>query len=437
MRYKEYKKVDMQWFDEVPSHWEIKKFKRLTKNIGMGRTFLNANLLDYRSEKTIPVYSATQNDKILGYTYDKSLLLKQGDIVIPARGNSIGYAKLIKENEATCSQTTIYCKVKDIDNKFLYYSCYGFKDNWFYFTDTAIPQITVKQVENNYVPIPSKNEQEQIARFLDWKINEIDDLIRIKNTTLKKIIFMKKSFITSMITKGQLNIDNIKNVRLKNLCNNIIDGTHFTPEYQKEGIPFLRVTDISQLSYNDEINLSEVKRISKEEHNNLIKRCNPQKGDVLVSKNGSIGIPMIVDWNWEFSIFVSLCLLKLNNNVIPEWIYYYFLSSLVELEIAKGGKKGTIVNLHLDKIREFQVPLPSIKEQIKIVGIINSKIISLDELKLNVEKQIDNLKQLKQSLISDAVTGRIDVSNVHIPNYEKVNDIEDDTALEENFEEEV
>lgn len=248
---------------------------------------------------------------------------------------------------------------------------------------------------------------------------------------------MKKSFITSMITKGQLNIDNIKNVRLKNLCNNIIDGTHFTPEYQKEGIPFLRVTDISQLSYNDEINLSEVKRISKEEHNNLIKRCNPQKGDVLVSKNGSIGIPMIVDWNWEFSIFVSLCLLKLNNNVIPEWIYYYFLSSLVELEIAKGGKKGTIVNLHLDKIREFQVPLPSIKEQIKIVGIINSKIISLDELKLNVEKQIDNLKQLKQSLISDAVTGRIDVSNVHIPNYEKVNDIEDDTALEENFEEEV
>lgn len=103
MRYKEYKKVDMQWFDEVPSHWEIKKFKILTKNIGMGRTFLNANLLDYRSEKTIPVYSATQNDKILGYTYDKSLLLKQGDIVIPARGNSIGYAKLIKENEATCS----------------------------------------------------------------------------------------------------------------------------------------------------------------------------------------------------------------------------------------------------------------------------------------------------------------------------------------------
>src|SRR5690606_29785891 len=79
----------------------------------------------------------------------------------------------------------------------------------------------------------------------------------------------------------------------------INDGAHQTPKYTKEGIPFLRVTDIQE----NQINLNEVKFISSAEHAELTKRCKPQKGDVLYSKNGTIGISKIIDWEWEFSTF--------------------------------------------------------------------------------------------------------------------------------------
>ena len=91
--------------------------------------------------------------------------------------------------------------------------------------------------------------------------------------------------------------------RLKFLTNKIVDGAHFTPTYVNEGVPFLRVTDIQEKN----IDMEKIKYIPLEEHQELIKRCNPQKGDLLLSKNGTIGISKKIDWNWEFSIFVSLC----------------------------------------------------------------------------------------------------------------------------------
>ncbi|MGK7936699.1 MAG: hypothetical protein AB4206_13015 [Xenococcaceae cyanobacterium] len=76
-----------------------------------------------------------------------------------------------------------------------------------------------------------------------------------------------------------------------------------------EGVPFLRVTDIVKAK-NDSININNIKFIPEEEHKSLCLRCKPEKGDLLYSKNGTIGVPRIVDWDFEFSIFVSLCLIK-------------------------------------------------------------------------------------------------------------------------------
>jgi len=86
---------------------------------------------------------------------------------------------------------------------------------------------------------------------------------------------------------------------LSEVSTKITDGAHFTPTYTETGVPFLRVTDIT------ESNTSK-KFIPQEEHNELIKRCRAEKGDVLYSKNGTIGIAKLIDWDWEFSIFVSL-----------------------------------------------------------------------------------------------------------------------------------
>lgn len=117
---------------------------------------------------------------------------------------------------------------------------------------------------------------------------------------------------------------------LKRVTTKIIDGTHYTPTYISDGIPFLRVTDITSTdSLNKGVDWNSVVCISEEEHNELSRRCNPGKGDLLVSKNGTIGVPKIVDWDIPFSIFVSLCLIKVNKEISVKYLYYYFMSSLI------------------------------------------------------------------------------------------------------------
>ncbi|HBY1066187.1 TPA: hypothetical protein MIP66_21975, partial [Klebsiella pneumoniae] len=94
-------------------------------------------------------------------------------------------------------------------------------------------------------------------------------------------------------------------------------------------------------------------------------------GDILLSKNGTIGITKIVDWDWEFSVFVSLCLIKIKReNIDPRYIQLVLQSELVKHQIKARSKTGTITNLHLEEIREFLIPIPQIKEQIQIVEII-------------------------------------------------------------------
>ncbi|MEA3583026.1 hypothetical protein ACOZ3W_26975, partial [Klebsiella pneumoniae] len=82
--------------------------------------------------------------------------------------------------------------------------------------------------------------------------------------------------------------------------------------------------------------------ISEIEHQELCKRCHPEKGDILLSKNGTIGITKIVDWDWEFSDFVSLCLIKIKReNIDPRYIQLVLQSELVKHQIKARSKTGT------------------------------------------------------------------------------------------------
>ncbi len=167
--------------------------------------------------------------------------------------------------------------------------------------------------------------------------------------------------------------------KLEDITNRITDGTHRTPNYTDSGVPFLRVTDIT-LSNDSK------KFISIEEHQELIKRCNPQVGDVLYSKNGTIGVAKLIDWNYEFSIFVSLALLKpIYEKVIPRYLEV-ILNSEETLKRAKGfSKSGTVTNLHLVDIKQIQIPLPPLSIQQEIVAEVEGYQKIIDGAKMVVE----------------------------------------------------
>lgn len=188
--------------------------------------------------------------------------------------------------------------------------------------------------------------------------------------------------------------------KLKFLTNQIVDGTHFTPEYLDDGIPFLRVTDIKESCFD----LSDIKKISYKEHKELSKRCKPEKGDLLLSKNGTIGRTIIVDWDYEFSIFVSLCLIKFKKVFLAKFADYVFKSNLFDQQISDNAKAVTIQNLHLEKIKEFEIVFPSLSEQQQIADFLDYKTEQCDRFIANRQKQIELLNEQKASIINKAVT---------------------------------
>jgi type I restriction enzyme M protein len=172
---------------------------------------------------------------------------------------------------------------------------------------------------------------------------------------------------------------------LSEVTTKITDGAHFTPTYVESGVPFLRVTDIT------ESNTSK-KFIPQAEHDELIKRCRPEKGDVLYSKNGTIGIAKLVDWDWEFSIFVSLCLIKPKKEMLdPHYLKCFLNSDSGYAQATARSKSGTVTNLHLVDIKTIKIPVPPLATQQAIVAEIEAEqalVAANRELIARFEKKI-------------------------------------------------
>lgn len=190
--------------------------------------------------------------------------------------------------------------------------------------------------------------------------------------------------------------------RLGEILTKLTDGAHQTPGYVDEGIPFLSVKDIS----SGKIDFSNTKYITEEEHSELYSRCNPEFGDVLLTKVGTTGIAKVVDTHREFSLFVSVALLKFNQNLVYNYFLEYLINSpFVKRQSERETKGMGNQNLVLSKISNFLIPLPSIVEQHHIVARIESLLTKLDRIKeTHIENQT-NIDQINHILLKEMFKG--------------------------------
>ena len=280
---------------------------------------------------------------------------------------------------------------------------------------------------NYLVVLPPPFERSQIASFLDHETAKIDALIEKQQQLIALLQEKRQAVISHAVTKG-LNPDAPMRdsgvewlgevpahwgvARLKHHVRQIVDGTHFTPTYIGDsGVPFLRVLDIQSFP----INRSTVKYIPEAEHRELVRRCHPELGDLLISKNGSIGLPRVIDWDWKFSIFVSLCLIKVKEALDVRFLYFFFLTHQAREQMFGLVKQSTVMNLHLDKIEKFWLPVPSLVEQVRIAEYLEQTIGRYDSQIEHAESIVSLLRERRAALISAAVTGKIDVRNWQPP----------------------
>jgi len=186
--------------------------------------------------------------------------------------------------------------------------------------------------------------------------------------------------------------------RLGEVSSSITDGTHATPRYVDDGIPFYSVENVT------ENNFSDTKYISEDEHKKLIKRCKPEKGDVLLTRIGTLGKTKLIDWDVNASIYVSLALIKVNNNKVDvNYLYRYSKSSM----FVENVKKRSLLNavpqkINMEDIGDIPLPLPPLLEQKAIAKVLSD----VDELIESIEKLIRKKKQIKEGAMQELLTGK-------------------------------
>ena len=156
-------------------------------------------------------------------------------------------------------------------------------------------------------------------------------------------------------------------IRLADVCTKITDGTHKTPNYLSEGITFISAKNIVK----NKLDFSDVKYISKDEYQEIQKRCQTEFNDILLSKSGSLGTPVIVKTDKKLGLFESLAVLKYDRSkLVPEFLCEQLKSEEIQRQFKVGVKGVAIKHLHLGVIGNVKIIVPPLELQNQFASFV-------------------------------------------------------------------
>ena len=399
----------------IPNDWTLKNGKYLF-NTTTGK--LDANAED--EDGLYPFFTcASETKKINTSAFDCEALLIAGNGIV-------GMTQYYKGKFNAYQRTYVVTDFDEINPLFLKYYVSNLlpiklmRD----ITGSVIPFIKLDDIRNFKICYPTnKVEQTLIAQYLDEKVPQIEKVIDVIKKEIEVLEMTKKSIITECVTKG-LNSDvemkdsGIKYLdkcpitweikRLKYLCKKITDGSHQSPTIVDFGKKYITVSDV----YDNKINRNQAKEISEEDFKKLVNSgCQPQIGDVLLSKDGTVGRTAIVDNN-DCVILSSLGILTPKTNILSKFLKYSLDSNFLQEQMLLSKMGSALQRITITKIKEYYGIIPPIEKQQEIVDYLDKKIDAINRIIDTKKEQISKLETHKQSLIYDYVTGKKRVKGV-------------------------
>lgn len=397
------KKSKFEWFDEIPLSWGESKISYLFE-IGRGRVISQQEL---KENGKFPVYSSQTKDNgcmgmIETYDFDDNLITWTTD------GANAGTV-FIREGKFNCTNVCGTLKpILDIELKYYYYYL-QFVTQFYKRPDTNGAKIMNNEMANIHALIPPKQTQIRIAEFLDKKTAEIDTIIQKKENLLLLLEENKKAIINEAVTKG-IN----PNAPMKDSG---IEWIGEIPEHWEVS----KLKYLVSLNSNDKQSDSDFKlaldnieswtgNLKSNESSEFEGAGNVfKKGDVLFNKLRPY-LAKVYHAEMHGVCVNELLVLTALQNIESKFLFYKMLSSAF-IEIVDSSTYGAkMPRANWDFIGDITIPYPCIDEQNRIIKYLEKKQTEITYLIRTLQSQIEKLKEYRQAIISEAVTGKLEIA---------------------------
>jgi len=181
---------------------------------------------------------------------------------------------------------------------------------------------------------------------------------------------------------------------VESLSTKVSDGVHKKPNYVPDGVPFVTVKN---LTAGSGISFEELNFVSNEDHIEFCKRTNPERGDILISKDGTLGVVRVIDTDRPFSIFVSVALVKPVLRELSRYLAVALESPILQRQMVPKG--SGLQHIHLEDLRADCVPLPPIAEQHRIVAEVERRFSLIREIENEVEVNLQRSQSLRRTVL--------------------------------------
>jgi len=450
-RYDEYIEINSPWIKNIPMNWNAKRLKSVAAYISRGETPVYTD--DTSCTKVINQATFSQgywNTKKVRYTSSSPIgnesVPKQRDVLLASTGRGVlGKVFYFDQSDTYIadSHVTIIRTCETLNSRFLYYYLsvhFDTINGLLARGSTNQTELQEYSLKNMPVPLPSTDEQDQIVRYLDWQMSKINRLIAAKRKEIALLKEHRTAKINQAVTTG-IHCDtqlaytgynwlpyapaNWKPVPAKALFRNIT-------ELRRQDDSMLAVTQKYGLIEQTEYMRLEGRRIVLA-NDNLDKWLHTEPNDFIISLRSFQGglemcsKPGCVTWHYV--------VLRSQRNIYPHFYKWFFKSAAYIGALQKTSdfiRDGQDLRFsNFVKVGLFIIPMD---EQREIAEYLNREIPKYDVAISNLEKQIDQITELRTRLISDVITGQIDVRGIKVPDDEYINNEITEEELEEESE---
>lgn len=416
-KYENYKDSGLEWLGMVPEHWEIDKLKYqfgLVTAPSESSNKIGLENIESATGRFIKTDSDFEGDGIAfqpkDIVYGKLRPYLQKVWLAEFSGSAVGDFYVFRCNEGTYPTFMKYMLLSHNFTVEADGSTYGAK----------MPRVSYEFVGNLKWAMPPLSEQRTIASYLDHKVGKIDALISEKEKMVEDLKAYRLSLITETVTKGlnkevkmkDSGVEWIKKipatwttVLLKRCATIMTGGTPSTDIDRYWANPTFRWYTPSDFSDDDVVLNDSSRKLDETAIKEYAAKLFPKNSVLVVGIGATLG-KVGISLN-ECSSNQQINAIIFNSTVLPEYGAYYLLAG--KEYIKSQSNAATLPILNQSTMGELQIVVPNIEEQKNIVGFINKKVSVIKEGIENLQIQISDLKSYKSSLITEAVTGKIDL----------------------------